>query len=346
MLFSNFLFTDDLLLFSRWLAQAELSTYSRSTQVLPGSVYLSHQFSFFALSDDYHALIRRLHFEIPVEKIVVRREVEASAYASGHGESFVTAVSSPKDVRGVRSFDEPLASAIYTGLDYSGSSPPVIPMLPNGTVGSYKSSIPIRSVAAGFTGGVNESLGLITRSLRKVRSPKLNPRSDESRAAVPLEFDEADEEFLIEREHGVVLGGHDDDDESDFHELEGHFDEGVRGVGGVGVREGEGEQLSEEHDMDNDTMSNSACGGRDSRSVSTPSTRESTPLPEEAEAEPEGWLDDMDAVEEAERFDEISAAGMMDEEHQHQQMPIRVSGLTQKGHFGKKGGKGKGRKGK
>ena len=167
---------------------------------------------------------------------------------------------------------------------------------------------------------------MITRSLRKVRSPKLNPRSDESRAAVPLEFDEADEEFLIEREHGVVLGGHDDDDESDFHELEGHFDEGVRGGGG-GVREGE--QMSEEHDMDNDTMSNSACGGRDSRSVSTPSTRESTPLPEEAEAEPEGWLDDMDAVEEAERFDEISAARLMEEEHMQQQAPIRV---PQKGH--------------
>lgn len=298
---------------SEWLAQAELSTYSRSTHILPSSIYLSHQFSFFALLDDYHALIRRLHFDIRVEKIIVRREVQASAYTSGHGESFVSAASSPKDVRGVRSFDEPLASAIYTGLDYSGSSPPVIPMLPNGVSGSYKSTIPIRSVAAGFTEGVNESLGLISRGLRKVRSPKLNPRPDESRVAVPLEFDEADEEFLSEREQVPER-----DDLNDLEE-DGRFEQA---------------RMNEEHELGTDTMSNSACEGRDSRSVSTPSTRDSTPLPEE----PEEWLDDMDAVEEAERFDEISAAGMMDEE---QQMPIRVSGLDQKRHFSRKGGKGR-----
>ncbi|KAI5115940.1 hypothetical protein M0805_004937 [Coniferiporia weirii] len=284
---------------SEWLSQAELSTCSRSASVLPGSIYLSHQFSFFALGEDYHALIRRLHFDIPVEKIEVRREVEANVYTTGRGESFVSAGSSPQDARAVRSLDEPLASAIFSGLDYSGSSPPVIPMLPNGArPGSFKSAIPIRSVAAGLTEGVNESFGRLSRGIKKVRSPRLIPRPDDGLSGrVPLEFDEEDEAFLSQEELQEHDAGHDNDS------------------GG-----------------DNDTMSNS--GGRDSRSVSTPSTNNNAPLPG-SEPEADEWLDNMDAVEEAERFDEISAAGFMDEDRS--QLPIRVPGLGQKGFPGRKG---------
>lgn len=275
---------------SEWLAQAELSTHSRSTHILPGTIYLSHQFSFFALSDDYHALVRRLHFDIPVHKIDVRREVEASAYATGHGESFVSAATTPHAVRAGHSFDEPLASAIYSGLEYSGSSPPIIPMLPNGArPGSFRTAIPIRSVAANLTEGVNEGLGRISRGFRKVRSPRMNPsRTDES---VPLEFDEEDEAFLSEHAH----------------------------------------------DNDNDAMSNSGCG-RDSHSVSTPSTNNNMPLPETGpEPADAGWLDDMDAVEETERFDEISAAGLMEEDP-----PEQLIRVLQKGRSSRKGGRGKG----
>ena len=89
--------------------------------------------------------------------------------------------------------------------------------------------------------------------------------------------------------------------------------------------EGEGEG----HD-DGDTLSNSGCGGRDSRSVSTPSTNNNAPLPG-GETEPEGWLDDMDAVEEAEQFDEVDPVRLMDDERrQRQRGQICVSGLDQK----------------
>ena len=271
----------------RWLAQAELSTCSRSTRIIPGSIYLSYQFSFFAFSEDYHALIRRLHFDIPVEKIEVRRQVEASAYVAGQGEAFVSAASTPQDARGARSFDDSLASAIHAGLEYPSSSPPIIPMLPNGArPGSFKAALPIRSVAANLTEGVNDSLGRLSRGFRRLQSPRMRPaRTDES---VPLEFDEEDEAFLSDdREHDNA------------------------------------------NDNDNDTMSNSGCGGRDSRSVSTPSTNNNLPLPENLEnfdeSEPDaGWLDDMDAVEEAERFDEISAARIVEEEQLQQQEAIRV----------------------
>ncbi|OCB89007.1 hypothetical protein A7U60_g3814 [Sanghuangporus baumii] len=261
---------------SEWLAQAELSTYSRSTRIIPGSIYLSYQFSFFALSEDYHALIRRLHFDIPVDKIEVRRQVEASAYAAGQGESFVSAASTPQDARGARSFDDSLASAIHAGLEYPSSSPPIIPMLPNGArPGSFKASLPIRGVAVNLTEGVNDSLGRLSRGFRRLQSPRMRPaRTDES---VPLEFDEEDEAFLSDHAN----------------------------------------------DNDNDTMSNSGCGGRDSHSVSTPSTS-NLPLPENESEQDAGWLDDMDAVEEAERFDEISAVRLMEEEHMQQQAPIRV----------------------
>ena len=47
-----------------WLAEAELSTCSNSQHILPRSIYLSHQFSFHTLGEDYHALIRRHQLNI------------------------------------------------------------------------------------------------------------------------------------------------------------------------------------------------------------------------------------------------------------------------------------------
>ena len=144
----------------------------------------------------------------------------------------------------------------------TGLSPPVIPMLPNGTRPcSFKASISIRSVASGISEGVNEVIGRLSRSLRRVRSPRLNPQrpqSGGSAQSVPLEFDEEDELFLNERTQEEVDG-----------EGEGH--------------------------SDSDTLLNSGCGRRDSRLVSTPSTDNNAPLLGR-EMEPEGWLDDMDVI--------------------------------------------------
>ena len=145
--------------FHRRLAQFELSTSSKSTAVLPGSIYLSHQFTFYSFDEDYHALIRRLHFDIPGTNLDVRKEVEARPFSSvrgGGGESFVSGASSPHDAQSSRPFDEPLTFAMVSGLDYTSSSPPVISMLPNGIrPGSFKASIPIQSVASGISEGVN-----------------------------------------------------------------------------------------------------------------------------------------------------------------------------------------------
>lgn len=182
------------------LAHAELSTFSRAHRILPRPIYLSHQFSFYALGEDYHALIRRSHFDIGRCKIEVRKEVEVSAYSAGSGELFVEGFSAPRDARRYSNpFDEPLASALSAGLDHSHPSRTIIPMLPNGMPGSnpksFRNSVPIRTMTTGLSDGVSESIGRIRREIHKVRSPQLGPRLDMS-GSVPLEFDEEDEDFL------------------------------------------------------------------------------------------------------------------------------------------------------
>ena len=259
------------------LSHAELSTSSRSHRILPRSIYLSHQFSFHALGEDYHALIRRFHLDIGGCKIEVRKEVQISAYSAGTGESFVEGFSAPQHVRrALSSFDEPLASALSAGLDHSHPSRTVIPMLPNGTPGSrpkpFRNPVPIRSMAAGFGDGMSEGLGRIRREMHKARSPRLGPRSDVS-GSVPLEFDEEDEDFLDR-----------DDDRLDVP--------------------GEGGSIS---------RSTSRGEGDSGASVSTPSTG-AVPLDDEADYDLwHGWsTEDKLAIEEAEQFDDV--VGFLDEE--------------------------------
>ncbi|KAH7888262.1 hypothetical protein F5I97DRAFT_1926687 [Phlebopus sp. FC_14] len=190
------------------LAHAELSTCSKSRDLVPRSIYLSHQFLFYTLGEDYHALIRRHHLHMTGDKIEVRKEVEASAYASILSDdafpildtTTTTANNNNTTTHDLgrtgaasSSFDEPLASAM--SADLASSHPPgrsPIPMFPNGTPGSFKprSSLagvgtsiptPIRSVTAGIAEGVGEGFGRIRRGVRQVRSPPL-PRSVSSLA--------------------------------------------------------------------------------------------------------------------------------------------------------------------
>lgn len=182
---------------SSWLAQAELSTCSRSTRLIPRTIYLAHQFSFFYLGEDYHALLRSHHLDVPAMKVEVRRQIEVSASGAGTGESFVSGSSLPSHAGFPSSFDEPLASALSGELRSSNPSPPVIPMYPNGPISrSHRPAIPIRNVAVGISDGMTESLGRLRREIGKVRSPRLLPRGDSVSASVPLEFDEEDEDFL------------------------------------------------------------------------------------------------------------------------------------------------------
>ena len=136
-----------------YLAYAELSTFSRSPRILPRSVYLSHQFSFYTLGEDYHALISRSQLDISGEKLEVRKNVEIHPFPSSphhhhhHGseslESFIEGLGSPRfaaqggdhhhhhhlthahaHTRGFSgSFDEPLANALAGGLDDMGIGP-------------------------------------------------------------------------------------------------------------------------------------------------------------------------------------------------------------------------------
>ncbi|KAH9949200.1 hypothetical protein B0H21DRAFT_840758, partial [Amylocystis lapponica] len=260
-----------------WLSHAELSTSSVSPRILPRSLYLSHQFSFYSFGEDYHALIRSHHFDVPAAKVEVRREVEVSAYSTGMGESFVQDLSMPHDVGRVSSsFDEPLASALAADMTLVNPSSSPIPMYPNGTPSStaraLKSAVPIRSVTAGLSDTMSESLVRLRREMRRVRSARrAQQRLD---GAVPLEFAEEDEDLFGD---ALALGAHD---------------------GEAG-------------------MSRSLSRGGDSgESVSTPSTN-LDPLPAEAEEGGQGWAgweaEDQEAVEDAERFDDISV-GFMDEE--------------------------------
>ncbi|KAG6334341.1 hypothetical protein ID866_4753 [Astraeus odoratus] len=165
------------------LAHAELSTFSRHAEIVPRSMYLSHQFLFYTLGEDYHALIRRHHLGITGDRITVRREVEPNAQMGitspnestglgrGNDELFVTGTpGGPDPHRTASSLDEPLANAMTSGLD-APAVVPRIPMFPNGTPGrprSFGSALPIKSLKE----GVGEGLGKLRREIYRVRSPK------------------------------------------------------------------------------------------------------------------------------------------------------------------------------
>ncbi|KAF5364610.1 hypothetical protein D9758_005561 [Tetrapyrgos nigripes] len=267
-----------------WLAQAELSTCSKTQKVLPRSLYLSHQFSFHALGEDYHALIRRYHFDIPGPKIEVRKGIEVSAYPSGTSESFVEAgsFSSRRDVRRASaSFDEPLASALSGGLDYA-SPQTVLPMLPNGMPRSkprsFKTSIPIRRMGDNAA----ESLGKLRKEINRVRSPQLAPSDNSLAASVPLEFEEEDEDFLDR--------GHADSDAA---------------TASTSMKHAVSPPAPEEPSSTT-PESNRLSPGED-----TPN--------DDADDAFEGWVgQDQQAVDELEAFDHISAVGFLDEEQEMQ----------------------------
>jgi hypothetical protein len=258
------------------------------------------------MGEDYHALIRSYRLDVPATKIEVRKEVEISAYSTGMGESFVHGGASPVDIRQVSSsFDGPLASAMSASIgDYAKPSPPLLPMLPNGThVSRFRNPIPIRTVTAGISDGVSEGIGRLKREIGKVRSPRLNPRVEQGSGQqptwAPLEFDEEDEDFM--------LAGQTRDAD--------HLDDGA------------------------DVTSRSTS--RDGASISTPPLTQPD-LFEDIQGvglrgsvleEDRGWSrEDRQAIEDAERFYDISAAGLMDEEHS---VPVEQP-VARKGKKGKK----------
>ena len=307
-------------LISSWLAEGELSTCSNSSRVLPRSLYLSHQFSFHTLGEDYHALLRRYQLDITGANIEVRKAIEISPYTSGgDNATFVEGFSSPRDVRRVSSsFDEPIASAISGSFD-SSNLPIILPMYPNGIPGShprsFRSSIPIRTMA-GIGDGVSEGLGRLRRDFHKARSPQLVPRSDSSLSGpVPLEFDEEDEDFLSRDSAALEIP------------IPSHS--GAGGVGGEGT-------------TSRDASRDGGASAADSASIVTPASSSTHQL---LDADVVGTVDeeiwhgwdqeDKLAVEEAEQFDDIAVVGYQaeaQEQRQHgQKNPVLSAESKRKG---------------
>ena len=272
---------------SNWLSEAELSTTPRTQPLHARSIYLHHQFCFYAFREDYHALVRGYRFDFPVSKLEVRKVVQISAYTTGDGGSFGGAL--PMDIHQPSSFDEPLASAMSIQLgEFAGPSSKVLPMLPNGVPNPrLRDSIPIRSVAAGITDGVSEGIGRLRREINKAKSPRLKPmQSLGSRVAspswAPIEFDEEDEDFLLS-----------------------------------------GEDPAQEPGSTAEGDATSRSTSRDGASILTPlSTQpdffdllDNDYSRRENFEDERGWSqEDRQAVEDAERFFDVSAAGLMDEE--------------------------------
>ncbi|PPQ86598.1 hypothetical protein CVT24_007880, partial [Panaeolus cyanescens] len=182
-----------------WLAETEITTCSKSKHVLPRSLYLSHQFSFYTLGEDYHALIRRLHLDIVGPKIEVRTTVSINTFATPPSsgafmEDFDTRRHSTASGMSMSppsfDFDEPIANAISGSFDNT-NIPAILPMFPNGVAGStkpkgFRNAIPIRSV----TGGVSEGIGRLRSQMGR------GGGGGRAHGGVPLEFDEEDEDFL------------------------------------------------------------------------------------------------------------------------------------------------------
>jgi hypothetical protein len=287
--------------YGSWLSEAELSTSSRTQPLRTRSIYLHHQFSFYAFGEDYQGLVRSHRFDFSVSKLEVRKAVQISAYMTGDGGSLGGAL--PMDIRQSSSFDEPLASAMSIQLgEFSGPSPKILPMLPNGVPNPrLRDSIPIRSVAAGITDGVSEGLG----RLRRLKAMQALGSGATSPSWAPIEFDEEDEDFLLSSK---------DPAQEPEHTAEGGATSRSTSRDGASILT----PLSTQPDFF-DPLTND-YGGR-----------------ENFEDE-RGWSqEDRQAIEDAERFHDISAAGLMDEEQS-------ASGMLPEVEKGKKSKKRNGRK--
>ncbi|CAE6449387.1 unnamed protein product [Rhizoctonia solani] len=191
---------------SEWLAQAELSTCTRSLKLLSGPIYLSHQFAFYGLIVDWMALLQQDHFNIPSTKINVRREVSVRPIADsgsegaflGSGADDMFAVSS--------SLDAPLASALKGSLSSTSASQPPIPSFPNAYSGGKSTSWndPVRRLSRlsdGLGQGLGQGLGSLKREIgkvrpssgsgeRRLRSPKPPASNEDATPGIKLEFDD------------------------------------------------------------------------------------------------------------------------------------------------------------
>ncbi|CAE7148824.1 unnamed protein product [Rhizoctonia solani] len=215
---------------SEWLAQAEISTCTRSLKLLPGPIYLSHQFAFFRLCQDWEALLQQSHFNLPATKIIVRREVSARPIADSGSEGAFIGSGTDDMFAASSSLDATLASAIDGSLSPgSASKAQQIPSFPNAYSGgkSINWNDPVRRLSR-LSDGLGHGLGSLKREIGKVRPPsgpaeRRSPKSPpavETAPGIKLEFDddalfEVDEDLPSGHMQEPVQGGlrplHEDD---------------------------------------------------------------------------------------------------------------------------------------
>ncbi|KAK0505105.1 hypothetical protein EDD18DRAFT_1127752 [Armillaria luteobubalina] len=281
---------------SDFLSQAELSTHSKSRQILPRSIYLSHQFTFHTLGEDYHALIRRHQLDIPGVNIEVRKQVQVSAYSTSNigGEAFIEASSSVS--RRTFSFDEPLASALLQGDGFNDrlkSVGTILPMLPNGNGhgSSRMTSIPIRGVSEGF-GRLRREM-MVARRRSGKRRPRKNDEDEGLSMSVPLEFDEAEEDFVFQAPS----------------------DDGARDDSSASRGDEDSNALS---------LSTAATSMYPTDAYQEDVEEGGGGVPISDDTWDDGWgVEDKNAVEEVEMYDHISAVGLLDEEQEEMDRRIK-----------------------
>jgi hypothetical protein len=111
---------------SRWLAEAELQTFSESRQLVARSPYLSHQLTFSHFPRDFD--LTGGHLGPPVTGVSVRKEVESSKAVS----------------------NEHLRLAMHSVLDLTPSDVRTAPAFGNGwggKQGSWKDTLPARAIS-------------------------------------------------------------------------------------------------------------------------------------------------------------------------------------------------------
>lgn len=247
------------------------------------------------------------------------------------------------------SFDEPIASAMRTVLDYSGQSPPVLPMLPNGAppgtaIGTLSVLHTLPMHAQFVAAGVNEGLGRIRREIgRGVRGEIIGMGPGQKRQGagrrasegagrhVPLEFDEEDEAVFMES--GEVEGDHEDHESVMRDDADGSGSGSgasvsvstpstrSRDVGLVAAARGIASVIANRHGNTHDPTDPNADPNANDSNINDPNS-----IGDLGDADTDSMWDAWDdearaAIAEAETFHEISATGFMDEE---QRMGIGV----------------------
>ncbi|KAG9076369.1 hypothetical protein FS749_011877, partial [Ceratobasidium sp. UAMH 11750] len=182
---------------SEWLAQAEITTCTRSTKLLSGPIYLSHQFAFMSLCQDWQALLQQAHLNLPAAKIAVRREVSARAIAQTGSDGAFLGSGTEDTFVASSSLDAPLASALSASISPESASQQ-IPSYPNAYSGGRSASWkdPVKRLSH-LSDGIGQGLGSFRREIGKVERRVRSPTSPTAPTVpgIKLEFDDNDALF-------------------------------------------------------------------------------------------------------------------------------------------------------